>query len=69
MVTQEKLQEHITKAKGAAAEAVKKAGDNKYDPEARKAKKKFRRLTRKNAKMEYAKKKAAEKAGKKKGEG
>ena len=65
MVTQEKLQEYITKARITAAEAGQKAGDNKYDLDARKAKKKLRRLTRKNAKIEYAKKKAAEKGNKK----
>ena len=65
MITQEKLQEHITKARVATAEAAKKAGDNKYDLETRKAKKKFKRLTRKNAKIAYSKKKAEEKAKKK----
>ena len=65
MVTQEKLKEFITKAKTVSDEAVKKAGDNKYDLEVRKAKKKFKRLTRKNFKIEYGKKKAAEKGKKK----
>tara|TARA_B100000686_G_scaffold207486_1_gene214418 strand:- start:1272 stop:1481 length:210 start_codon:yes stop_codon:yes gene_type:complete len=69
MVTQEKLQEHITKAKVASIDAEKKSGDNKYDLEARKARKKLRRLTRKNAKIDYAKKKSMEKGKKKKNDG
>ena len=69
MVTQEKLQEHIAKAKSNLTEAVQKAADNKNDPDARRLRKKYKRLTRKNDKMEYAKKKAAEKGQKKKKEG
>ena len=68
MVTQEKLQEHITKAKSNLAGAVEKAGGNKYDPDTRRLRKKYKRLTRKNDKIGYAKKKAAGK-GKKKKEG
>ena len=69
MVTQEKLQEHITKAKNSLAEAIQKAGSKKFDPDLRKARKKFKRLVRKNAKIEYAKKKLAEKGKKKKESG
>ena len=58
MVTQEKLLGHIAKAKSSLTEAVQKATDNKYDPDARRLRKKYKRLTRKNGKMEYAKKKA-----------
>ena len=66
MVTQEKLQEHIAKTKQSLAEVIKKAGDNKYDPDVSKLRKKFKRLIRKNNKVEYAKKKEAEKGEKKK---
>lgn len=66
MATKEQLKGHIEKAKSQKEEARKKAGDNKYDPELRRAKKKFKRLTRKTAKIEYMEKKLAEKSKKKK---
>jgi len=53
MVTLDQLKGHIDKAQTKAGEAVKKAGDSKYDLEARKARKKLKRLTRKAAKMVY----------------
>ena len=65
MATQEKLQEHIAKAKTSLEEAIKKAGSNKYDPDARRLRKKFKRLIRKSDKIEYSKKKAIEKTKKK----
>ncbi len=58
MVTLDKLQEHITKSKTKVTEAAKKAAGQATDPELRKEKKKFRRLTRKAGKMAYAAKMA-----------
>ncbi|MGP0566522.1 MULTISPECIES: hypothetical protein [unclassified Nitrospina] len=68
MATKEQLKGHIDKAKSAKEEAKKKAGDNKYDSNLRQSKKKFKRLTRKVAKIDYREKMLAEK-GKKKKEG
>ena len=69
MVTQEKLQEHILRAKSNLADAIKKASDNRYDLETRKLRKKYKRLTRKNEKIAFAKQKAAEKGKHKKEKG
>lgn len=51
MATLEQLNEHINKARIGTKETAKKAGDNKYDLDARKARKKYKRLTRKSAKL------------------
>ena len=69
MVTLEQLKVHISKAREKTAEAEKQAGDNKYHPELRQARKKLKRLTRKAAKILYMEKKKAEKQQKKKGGG
>lgn len=66
MATKEQLKGHIEKAKTKKQEVQKKAVDNKYDPELRRAKKKVKRLTRKTAKIEYKEKKLEEKRKKKK---
>ena len=67
MATLEQLKTHISKTKTQLDEARKKAGDAKYDPEVRKAQKKYKRLTRKAGKIVYMEKKKEEKAKKKKG--
>lgn len=66
MATKEQLKGHIEKAKTKKDEAVKKAGDNKYDTDLRASKKKVKRLTRKSAKIDYKEKMLAEKGKKKK---
>lgn len=66
MVTQEQMAGHIKKAKDKLADAAKKAEDPKKDTNIRTLRKKVKRLVRKTAKMEYAKKKAAEKQKSKK---
>lgn len=69
MATLEQLKGHIDKAKSEADEAVKNAGDNKYDATVRKTKKKFKRLSRKAGKIVYFEKMKADKANKNKKEG
>ncbi|MFQ5674188.1 MAG: hypothetical protein ACE5G9_13985 [Nitrospinales bacterium] len=66
MVTQEQMAGHIKKAKDKLAKATEKAEDPKKDTNIRALRKKVKRLVRKTAKMEYAKKKAAEKQKSKK---
>ncbi len=66
MATLEQLKGHIDKAKSKVDEAVKSAGDNKYDANVRKTKKKFKRLSRKAGKIVYMEKMKAEKSKKKK---
>jgi len=67
MATLEQLKTHISKAKEKTDAAEKKAGDNKYDSELRKTRKKFKRLSRKVSKIVYMEKKKEEKKKKKKG--
>ena len=50
MATLEQLKTHISTTKTKLDEAQKKAGDTKYDPDVRKAQKKYKRLTRKAGK-------------------
>ena len=66
MVTQGQMSGHIKKAKDKLAEATKKAEDPKQGSTLRELKKKVKRLIRKTAKMDYAKKKAEEKKKSKK---
>ena len=66
MATLEQLKGHIEKARTQTDEAAKKAGDNKYDANLRKTKKKFKRLSRKAGKIVYMEKMKVEKSKKKK---
>ena len=66
MATLEQLKGHIDKTKSQVDEAVKSAGDNKYDANVRNTKKKFKRLSRKAGKIVYMEKMKAEKSKKKK---
>ncbi len=66
MATLDQLKTHISTTQTRVEEAQKKAGGAKYDPELRKIKKKYKRLTRKAAKIVYMEKKKEEKTNKKK---
>ena len=67
MATLEQLKTHISTTQTKLEEAQKKAGGAKYDPDVRKIKKKYKRLTRKAGKIVYTEKKKKEKGKKKKG--
>ena len=67
MATLEQLKTHISTTQTKLEEAQKKAGGAKYDPDVRKIKKKYKRLTRKAGKIVYMEKKKKEKGKKKKG--
>ena len=58
MPTLEKLKEHVSQTKTKVKEAAQKAGDFKYDPDLRKTRKKYKRLSRKAAKLIFFEKNA-----------
>jgi len=66
MATLEKLKEHVKKSRTALTEVAKKSDDASKSPEARKLKKKVKRLSRKAGKIVFNEKMAERRKTKKK---